>query len=94
MINRGNHHVIHDRRELMQRMKDPLTIDVLMSLQEYFEVRDLRKRYTVGGCELDGIREIEKQALLDLINKTQEWLRPSNAKKGISAGAVAAKSQL
>jgi hypothetical protein len=68
----------------MQRIKDPLTIDVLEKLQWYFETRDLRKRYTVGGCELDGIKEIEKEALLELINMTQEWLRPTNAHKALN----------
>lgn len=78
----------------MLRIKDPLTIEVLKLLQEYYEVRDLRKRYTIGGCHLEGIKEIEKQALLDLINKTSEWLRPSNAKKGIAAGKASLKPKL
>jgi hypothetical protein len=78
----------------MQRIKDPLTVDVLEKLQWYFETRDLRKRYTAGGCELDGIKEIEKEALLELINMTQEWLRPTNAHKSLKNRTTASKPEL
>jgi hypothetical protein len=86
--------VLHTRRELMQRIKDPLTIDVLEKLQWYFETRDLRKRYTIGGCELEGIREIEKQSLAELIETTQEWLRPTNAHKTLKNRSTVSKPEL
>jgi hypothetical protein len=92
MIRRGMHHVLHDRTELMQRIKDPTTIDALEALMNYYEARDHRKKLQEGGCHDEAVKEFEKQALLELINKTGEWLRLSNAKKGIASGKAGTKS--
>jgi hypothetical protein len=78
MINRGNHHVLYNRDEMMRLIKNPLTLNVLLQLQDWYEIREQRKLQEKGGCELDGIKQIEKEQFLGLIAITREWLRPSN----------------
>jgi hypothetical protein len=75
MIERGQHHVLYDDVELMQRIRSPQTLQVLKQLQEYYETRERRKLMTEQGCELNGIKEAEKEALLELLKSTKIWLR-------------------
>lgn len=79
------HHVLYNETEMMKLLqRDPQTLVVLKSLQTWYETRCRRKLLEEGGCELDGIKAIEKQELLDLLKETQQWMSPKNARANLS----------
>jgi hypothetical protein len=76
MIERGQDHVLYNDIEIMKLVKSPQAIQVLKQLQTWYDTRNRRKLMQDGGCEMDGIKEIEKQEFLELLRTTKIWLRP------------------
>ncbi len=77
MIDRSGHHVLFDKTELMKRIRDPQTLVVLEALQQYYEVRTLRRTYEeMENCETEGVKKMEREHFSDLLKQTRLWLKP------------------
>lgn len=81
VIERGDHHVLYDDVELMQLIMKPQTLQVLKALQTFYETRERRKLLEEAGCEMEGVKRIEREEFLELIKKTRIWLRNPRGKK-------------
>lgn len=74
MATKRGTYVLYDDVEIMKRIKNPQTLQLLKSAQEFYETRSRRKLYEKMGCEMQGIKEAEKTDFNNFLEELGVWL--------------------